>query len=154
MSTLHDLENQNYICFLDPQSELLFDTILKAKWHASALIPLGTRVNYAFNILTKHLIFQNLPLWSFDWDAPAIENDMFFLRHFLRGFFAPFLSSKFLFFNWMGKSIGLLQKKMKEGQNYYSKFSISHCFQNFQLFFCLLDEEPKSFNFQCEVLLK
>ena len=48
----------------------------------------------------------------------------------------------------MGKSIGLFQKKIKEGQNYYPKFSISHFFQNFQHFFYLMNNRKKP-SFQC-----
>ena len=43
-------------------------------------------------------MFQNLPFGSFDWDAPAIENDTtHFLRVILRHILRIFLSKNFFF---------------------------------------------------------
>ena len=82
----------------------------------------------------------------FDWDAPAIENDMFFLRHFLRPFFCAISFIKISFFPLNGQINRIVSKKIKKGQNYYPKFSISHFFENFQHF--LLDEQKEeSFQF-------
>ena len=89
----------------------------------------------------------------FDWDAPAIENDMFFLRHFLRRFFCAvfFCAISFIkisFFPLNGQINRIVSKKIKQGQNYHPKFSISHFFQNFQHFFYLMNNRKKAFNFE------
>ena len=109
--------------------------------------------NAVSEVCVRYLVIQNLPYGVF-WLRCSCHWKWYvffapFFAHFLR-ISSAFLSSKFLFFHWMGKSIGLFQKKIKQGHNYYPKFSISHFFQSFQHFFYLMNNRKKPFNVESE----
>ena len=80
-------------------------------------------------------IFQNLPYGVFWLRCSCHWKWYVFFAPFFAPFFCAISFIKISFFPLNGQINRIVSKKIKQGHNYYPKFSISHFFQNFQHFF-------------------